>query len=103
MRRTNIHSRPGVADSRPEPELLGQAAISELRWPLHRIHRAWPRAGIAPRRALPPVAANARALIHPTGRVSVHVGTVDHGREHATSYAAPDLEGDDDNGHDRRT
>ena len=26
-------------------------------------------------------------LVHPTGRVSVHVGTADHGQGHATSYA----------------
>ena len=31
---------------------------------------------------------NTRAcLVHPTGRVSVHVGTADHGQGHATSYA----------------
>ena len=29
----------------------------------------------------------ARVLVHPTGRVSVHVGTADHGQGHATSYA----------------
>jgi carbon-monoxide dehydrogenase large subunit len=29
----------------------------------------------------------ARALVHPTGRVSVHVGSADHGQGHATSYA----------------
>ena len=29
----------------------------------------------------------ARMLVHPTGRVSVHVGSADHGQGHATSYA----------------
>jgi aerobic carbon-monoxide dehydrogenase large subunit len=29
----------------------------------------------------------ARVLVHPTGRVSVHIGTADHGQGHATSYA----------------
>jgi aerobic carbon-monoxide dehydrogenase large subunit len=29
----------------------------------------------------------ARVLVHPTGRVSVHVGSADHGQGHATSYA----------------
>ena len=29
----------------------------------------------------------ARVLVHPTGRVSVHVGTADQGQGHATSYA----------------
>jgi carbon-monoxide dehydrogenase large subunit len=29
----------------------------------------------------------ARVLVHPTGRVSVHAGTADHGQGHATSYA----------------
>jgi carbon-monoxide dehydrogenase large subunit len=29
----------------------------------------------------------ARILVHPTGRVSVHVGSADHGQGHATSYA----------------
>jgi carbon-monoxide dehydrogenase large subunit len=29
----------------------------------------------------------ARVLLHPTGRVSVHVGSADHGQGHATSYA----------------
>ena len=29
----------------------------------------------------------ARVLVHPTGRVSVHVGTADHGQGHATTYA----------------
>jgi carbon-monoxide dehydrogenase large subunit len=29
----------------------------------------------------------ARVLVHPAGRVSVHVGTADHGQGHATSYA----------------
>src|SRR6266700_2385289 len=29
----------------------------------------------------------ARVLVHPTGRVSVHVGTADHGPGHATTYA----------------
>jgi aerobic carbon-monoxide dehydrogenase large subunit len=29
----------------------------------------------------------ARVLVHPTGRVSVHVGTADHGQGHATSYS----------------
>src|SRR5262249_52086944 len=29
----------------------------------------------------------ARVLVHPTGKVSVHVGTADHGQGHATSYA----------------
>jgi aerobic carbon-monoxide dehydrogenase large subunit len=29
----------------------------------------------------------ARVLVHPTGRVSVHVGTADHGQGHTTSYA----------------
>src|SRR6266705_3905616 len=29
----------------------------------------------------------ARVLVNPTGRVSVHVGTADHGQGHATSYA----------------
>jgi aerobic carbon-monoxide dehydrogenase large subunit len=29
----------------------------------------------------------ARVLVHPTGRVSVHVGTADHGQGHSTSYA----------------
>jgi carbon-monoxide dehydrogenase large subunit len=29
----------------------------------------------------------ARVLAHPTGRVSVHVGSADHGQGHATSYA----------------
>jgi aerobic carbon-monoxide dehydrogenase large subunit len=28
----------------------------------------------------------ARVLVHPTGRVSVHVGSADHGQGHATSY-----------------
>jgi carbon-monoxide dehydrogenase large subunit len=29
----------------------------------------------------------ARVLVHPTGQVSVHAGTADHGQGHATSYA----------------
>jgi carbon-monoxide dehydrogenase large subunit len=29
----------------------------------------------------------ARVLVHPTGKVSVHVGSADHGQGHATSYA----------------
>jgi aerobic carbon-monoxide dehydrogenase large subunit len=29
----------------------------------------------------------ARVLVHPTGRVSVHVGSADHGQGHQTSYA----------------
>jgi aerobic carbon-monoxide dehydrogenase large subunit len=29
----------------------------------------------------------ARVLVHPTGRVSVHVGTADHGQGHATTYS----------------
>ena len=29
----------------------------------------------------------ARVLVHPTGRVSVHIGSADHGQGHATSYA----------------
>jgi aerobic carbon-monoxide dehydrogenase large subunit len=29
----------------------------------------------------------ARVLVHPTGRVRVHVGSADHGQGHATSYA----------------
>jgi aerobic carbon-monoxide dehydrogenase large subunit len=29
----------------------------------------------------------ARILVHPTGRVSVHVGSADHGQGHATTYA----------------
>jgi aerobic carbon-monoxide dehydrogenase large subunit len=42
----------------------------------------------------------ARVLVHPTGRVSVHVGSADHGQGHATSYAqiaadALDLRPDD--------
>jgi carbon-monoxide dehydrogenase large subunit len=30
---------------------------------------------------------HARVLVHPTGRVSVHVGAADHGQGHQTSYA----------------